>query len=107
VITSTFDLQNGTQEEFDLNRILCMKEAESRFGEDFCFSMRALFTDKNGYNLRNELAHGMMNSASFFSDAAIYAWWFIFHTVASPFAKLVVIQSDAAIKAASVTPNPS
>jgi hypothetical protein len=87
-ITSGID-QSGIQSEYDLNRMLYMKEAESLLGPDLCFCAQALFTERHGYNMRNELAHGMLSPGYFFSDAAIYAWWLIFHITGRAFAKAV------------------
>jgi hypothetical protein len=39
------------------------------------FEIKALFCDALGPNLRNELAHGLLDDDSFQSIHAIYAWW--------------------------------
>ena len=46
------------------------------FGEDLSFEIRALFCDSFGPNLRNELAHGLLDDAACQSIYGIYAWWF-------------------------------
>ena len=75
---------DGVQNEYDLNRLLTMSETESLLGEDLAFAMRVLFTERFGYNLRNEMAHGMLEPGAFFADSAIYAWWLILRFVSGP-----------------------
>jgi hypothetical protein len=53
-----------------------LPEAEKVFGEDLNFEIKALFCDPFGPNLRNELAHGLLDDEAFQSVYAIYAWWF-------------------------------
>lgn len=48
------------------------------FGNDLTFELTALFCDQNGPNLRNEVAHGLINKNACESDAAVYAWWLVF-----------------------------
>jgi len=45
------------------------------FGKDLSFEIKVLFCDALGPNLRNELAHGLLDDDSFQSIHAIYAWW--------------------------------
>lgn len=87
VVTSGID-QSGIQKEFDLNILLTMQETEKLLGLDLVFALRVIFTERNGYNLRNEMAHGMLPSSAFFSEAAIYAWWLIVIIVAGSYAKI-------------------
>jgi hypothetical protein len=89
VVTSSID-HNGIQQEFDLNKILSMKEAERLLGPDLCFTIRVLFTERHGYNCRNEMAHGMLSPAFFFGDTAVYAWWLFLRMIGGPFAQHVV-----------------
>ncbi|WP_369686340.1 DUF4209 domain-containing protein [Photobacterium leiognathi] len=39
--------------------------------------MKALFTNSVGANLRNEVAHGLLNDNAAYSYAPIYAWWML------------------------------
>jgi hypothetical protein len=77
-ITSSIN-DSGIQQEFDLNRILVMPETESLLGEDLTFFLRVLFMERYGYNLRNEMSHGMAPAATFYADAVKCAWWVVFH----------------------------
>jgi hypothetical protein len=91
--TSTLN-QDGIQEDYDLNRLLRMPESENLLGKDLCFVLRVVFTERWGYNLRNELSHGMLPATAFFAEAAVYAWWLIFRMVCGPVAN-AIIQHDA------------
>ncbi|MFW6026354.1 MAG: DUF4209 domain-containing protein [Candidatus Woesearchaeota archaeon] len=68
---------NGIQEEYNLNKLLYNYEDELNdiFGEDLIFDLRGLLVERYGSNLRNNLAHGLMNNNSFYTVPAIYAWW--------------------------------
>lgn len=102
VITSSID-DAGIQKEFDLNRLLRMKETEKLIGEDLCFVLRCIFTERWGYNLRNEMSHGMLDSSAFFSDVAEYAWWIIMRIVCGPIAESVLEQADPTDESESQT----
>jgi len=105
VITSSVNAA-GVQQEYDLNRMLSMREAESLLGESLCFVMRVLFTERYGYNLRNELSHGMLSPGSFYSDAAVYSWWLILRIVAGPVAETIIADASISTSAQQRTEGP-
>jgi hypothetical protein len=78
-VTSTLP-SSGIQNELDLNALLDKPEAEQFFGRNMLFMLRALLTEKAGANLRNELAHGLIDDGAS-SDLFVYAWWTVFHLV--------------------------
>ena len=53
-----------------------LPETERIFGENLSFEIKALFCDPSGANLRNNLAHGLLDDQACQSVYAIYAWWF-------------------------------
>ena len=55
---------------------MALPEAEKIFGANLSFEIRALFCDAFGPNLRNELAHGMLDDEACQSIFSVYAWWF-------------------------------
>jgi hypothetical protein len=61
-----------------LGELLSMDEARDFLGEDLQFELRGLLTEKAGFNLRNEFAHGLMSESDFTSVPAIYLWWLLF-----------------------------
>ncbi len=61
--TSNVD-QNGIENENGLSTLLDLPEAESVLGKDVTFEIKAVFADALGPNLRNEVAHGLLNDNS-------------------------------------------
>ena len=75
VKTTTLDA-NGIENEVGLSALMDYPEAEKIFGADLSFEIRALFCDPFGPNLRNELAHGLLDDEACQSIYSVYAWWF-------------------------------
>ena len=75
VQTTNIDV-NGIENENGLSSLMDLPQAEEIFGEDLSFEIKALFCDPFGPNLRNELAHGLLDDRACESTFAIYAWWF-------------------------------
>jgi hypothetical protein len=75
VKTTSLDL-NGIENEIGLTGLIAIPEAEKIFGANLSFEIRALFCDAFGPNLRNELAHGLLDDEACQSIYSIYAWWF-------------------------------
>ena len=74
VKTTTLD-SKGIETENGLSTLMGLPECETMFGEDLTFEIKALFCDAYGPNLRNELAHGLLDDRACQSAYAIYAWW--------------------------------
>ena len=72
--TTTLD-SNGIETENGLSWLMELPKAEEIFGEDLSFEIKALFCDPSGPNLRNNLAHGLLDDEACQSVYAIYAWW--------------------------------
>jgi hypothetical protein len=83
VPTSHLD-QNGIQHEMDLNELLYMPELGMVFNENLVFDMKGLLVEAFGGNLRNRIAHGLMDSEELLSSDAVYAWWLILHLCCVP-----------------------
>lgn len=75
VKTTTLD-SDGIETENSLSSLMKLEETETLFGEDVAFEIRSLFCDPFGPNLRNELAHGLLDDEACQSSYSIYAWWF-------------------------------
>jgi len=95
VVTSSLS-SDGLQEEFDLNRLLGMSATRSLLGDDIHFTLTALLVSRHGYNLRNEIAHGMVPPEALFSNHSVYCWWLIFWMVASPVARHILSPDEHA-----------
>lgn len=78
--TTTLGL-NGVENENGLSTLMDLPEVEKVFGADLSFELRALFCDPFGPNLRNELAHGLLDEGVCQSIYGIYAWWFTLRLV--------------------------
>ncbi len=80
VVPSSF-YESGIQDEFNLNKLLTnpkfTEPLEASFGKDLIFDFRCALIERFGANLRNELAHGLLDYGAFYSPAAVYAWWLI------------------------------
>lgn len=72
--TSTLD-REGIETVVGLSTLMGLPEAEVVFGEDLAFELRSLFCDAYGPNLRNELAHGLLDDSDSQSVYSVYAWW--------------------------------
>lgn len=80
VVTTTLS-DNGVQTENGMSTLMAMPEAEAVFGDSVVFELRSLFCDSFGPNLRNEIAHGLLDDESVQSQYAIYAWWYALRLV--------------------------
>ena len=67
--------QNGIENENGLSTLIELPECSTVFGDDLTYEIRALFCDQVGPNLRNNVAHGLLNDQEVQSIDAIYAWW--------------------------------
>ena len=73
----TTNLDNaGIENEVGLSSLMDLRQTEEIFGEDVSFEIKALFCDPFGLNLRNKLAHGLLDDGACYSLGAIYSWWF-------------------------------
>ena len=72
----TTNLDNdGIENENGLSSLMDIPETEKIFGADLSFEIKALFCDPFGPNLRNEVAHGLLDDGVCWSVHAVYAWW--------------------------------
>lgn len=78
--TSNID-RDGIENENGLSTLLELPEAVEVFGTNLCFELKSIFTDSLGANLRNEVAHGLLDDSSSCSLSAIYAWWMVLRLV--------------------------
>lgn len=67
--------KDGIENENGLSTLMDLPEADTVFGKDLAFELKTLFCDAFGPNLRNELAHGLLNADACHSPFAVYAWW--------------------------------
>jgi len=73
--TTTNIDKDGIQNENGMSTLMELPETVQVFGKDLAFELNSLFCDAFGPNLRNELAHGLLDEDGFNTPFAIYAWW--------------------------------
>ncbi len=73
-ITSGLDT-SGIQNEHNLNDTLYRKATIAMFGENLVFDLKCLLVERAGSNMRNQMAHGLMDDAAFVGAKASYLWW--------------------------------
>jgi len=74
VITSGLD-DNGIQNEHNLNSTLYRPEINSILDEHTLFDLKGLLVERSGSNLRNRMAHGLIDDGVFMSPLMSYLWW--------------------------------
>ena len=74
VSTTRLD-EDGVETEKGLASLIDEPEAEEILGPDLTYEIRTLFCEPTGPNLRNLLAHGMLDDNASQSPYAVYAWW--------------------------------
>lgn len=76
VKTTTLSL-DGIETENGLSTLVDLPEVTAIFGEDLAFELKALFCDAFGPNLRNEVAHGLLDTSNCQTAQTFYAWWLV------------------------------
>lgn len=72
---------DGIDTEISLKNLMSLPEANQLFGDDLVFEIKSVFTDSLGFNLRNEVAHGLLSDRAASSFQSIYAWWMVVRIV--------------------------
>ena len=84
VSTSHLD-QNGIETENGLSTLIDLPQTKIIFGENLTYEIKTLFCDQLGPNLRNNIAHGLLDDRQAHSIDAIYAWWLTLKLVINTF----------------------
>ena len=79
--TRHMDDKTGTDDEKGLSSLLDLNGAREVLGDDLWFELKAVFADPVGVNLRNDIAHGLIDDDSGKNGYFIYAWWMIFRWI--------------------------
>ena len=75
MVTTTGLDREEIETENGLSTLVELPEVKEIFGEDITFELKALFCSPYGANLRNEVAHGLIEDDKSFSTHSVYAWW--------------------------------
>jgi|GEM_PF-4553566 len=65
----------------ETSAVLLSPKSEEILGGNLVFEYKAIFVDRSGVNLRNEVAHGLLNDDSALSWGPIYAWWYLLKVI--------------------------
>lgn len=68
---------DGIENENGLSTLIDLPEVAGIFGDDLAFELKALFCDAFGPNLRNEVAHGLLDDQNCQTAQTVYAWWLL------------------------------
>ncbi len=74
--TTHLDKNESIEDEVSLKSLMERPEAVQIFGGNLSFEIRALFCERVGPNLRNLVAHGLLDDESSHQSVyPVYAWW--------------------------------
>ena len=74
-VDTTYRDENGLRTEKGLSALIEYSEAKDVLGESLTYEIKAVFCDQVGPNLRNNVAHGLLNDQECNSYDSVYAWW--------------------------------
>lgn len=69
--------ENGITQEVGMGTLLNFDSATDLLDENLVFELKAIFTEALGPNLRNNVAHGLLDDDSSNSEPCVYAWWLV------------------------------
>lgn len=78
------DEQTGVEREKSLNALLDMDETADAFGAGLVLEMKALLVVQGAANMRNDIAHGLIDDTGAWSYNSLYMWWFCLRLVMLP-----------------------
>lgn len=73
-VYTLFDEERGVESEKSLNALLDMTKTKEVFGAGIVMEMKAMLVVQGGPNLRNDIAHGLLDDNSAWSYSALYMW---------------------------------
>lgn len=81
--------EHDVESEKSLNALLDMTETEDIFGAGMVMEMKAMLVVQGGPNLRNDVAHGLLDDNSAWSYSALHMWWFCLRLVTWPVIEMI------------------
>ena len=70
-------IEEGVETELSLNALLKKEETKIVFDDALIIEFKAIFTHPNGFNIRNDIAHGLVGSNNYDQVGFVYAWYFL------------------------------
>ena len=68
--------EEGIEEVKPMHAVLELEGVKESLDEDLIFALNTIFCSKFGFNMRNNVAHGILDDQAFQSFKALYIWWF-------------------------------
>lgn len=69
--------ESGIEELKTMHAILELDGVKEKLDDDFLLALKTIFCSKFGFNMRNNIAHGIFSDKQFNSYEALYTWLFI------------------------------
>jgi hypothetical protein len=70
-------IEYGIETELSLNALLKKEETKTVFNEALIIELKVIFTHPSGFNIRNDVAHGLVSSNNYDQVGFFYAWYFL------------------------------
>ena len=70
-------IEDGVETELSLNALLKKEETKTVFHEALIIELKTIFTHPSGFNIRNDVAHGLVSSDNYNQVGFFYAWYFL------------------------------
>lgn len=80
MLTSRVDPQ-GIENELGLSTLMALDGVDDVLSPNLAFEIRAMFCNPHGPNLRNDVAHGLLDDDQSNSLHSAYAWWMMLRMV--------------------------
>lgn len=80
VPTTNISLED-VENENGLSSLMDQSLVVDILGQDLAFEIKAVFTEHEGFNLRNLTAHGLLDDGQANGVGSVYAWWLILKLV--------------------------
>ncbi len=68
---------DGTEEYLSLNSLLSLPHLNDSVDKKLLFNLKIVFASKYGFDLRNRVAHGVLDDEDFSNTHCFFAWWFV------------------------------
>lgn len=80
-IDITIEKEAGREDDKSLGALLKMNGTIELMGENICYELDSLFCNHNGFNIRNDVAHGKFSDDDWKSCTFAYVWWYILRLI--------------------------
>lgn len=97
-------IEEGVETELSLNALLKKEETIKVFDEGLIIELKTIFTHPSGFNIRNDIAHGLVGSNSYDQIGFFYAWYFLLRITFMHFCRKVQSLDDEGFQ--SIVKNP-